>query len=617
MWSVVRRCRGLLALVVLLGVSPVLPALDGSGLVPAVQAGPAGQQAEPQDRAEKADDLDRAQRNGGNSPNRLIVVYAGAVPLDHPDRRRARGRAGGRVLLADVALQQDVIRLAGDDVDAVAREVRAFPGVLAALPDSVVRADLATNDPRLGEAYALARIRAPLAWDTAQGYGVRVAVVDSGIHAGHPDLAGKVAQAQNFSTSPTTDDLSDHGTRVAGTIAAAANNGIGAAGVAPGATLLSAKVLGDAGTGFSSDVNRGIAWAVDQGARVINLSLSAAGGCGPDRQHAVDYAWRAGAVVVASAGNGAAVGATAPASCRNTIGVAASDADDRAAGFSNYGAEVDLAAPGVDVLAPVNPDVNGGSEYARGSGTSLAAAHVSGVAALVWSTSYGTAPAAVRERLFNGADDVVGTRTLWARGRVNAAGAVAGASAVAPPSATPTPGGGAPTPTPTASPPVRVTAEQEEPPEEVLQVAVSTICPNRLALSTSGGPLQLAYCTDADRSLVKINLGPAEAQRFPFADPERQRDPVQRFEPHPLDDGQEAPSAVKVQRLDLARLGLRGHHQARDVARHEALALGMSERDAQDHEGVFEGARWHLGPLRCGDVRLDVLDGQSGETVPP
>ncbi len=493
------RYRGPLLVAALLLVLSLLPLHE--------EPGPARAQEreQVQDRAEKQGDLERALRNGGISTNRLIVVYAQAVPPDHPDRLRARQRAGGRLLLADVALQQDLIRLAGDDAVAAAAEIRAYPGVLDALPDSVVRADLLTNDPRLGEAYGLARIRAPAAWDITQGHGAAVAVVDSGIHTGHPDLAGKVDQEENFSPSPTLDDLSDHGTRVAGTIAAAANNGVGAAGVAPGATLLNVKVLGDSGTGFSSDVNRGIKWAAERGARVINLSLSSASGCGTDRQQAVDYAWHQGAVVIASAGNGASAGATSPASCRNAIAVAATDANDATAAFSNYGDGVDLAAPGVDILAPVNPRLNGGAEYALGSGTSLAAAHVSGAAALIWSTRYGTAPAAVRERLFNGADEIGGSRSLWARGRVNAAGSVAGASATQAPTSTPIPTDGGPTATPLPRPPFDPSAEQEEPPEEELQAAVSAICPSRFTVNASGSALKLAYCTDSGRSLDTPN----------------------------------------------------------------------------------------------------------------
>src|SRR3712207_3002263 len=106
-----RPHRAQLAAVFLLGLVLLLPMLAEPGPARAVSQPEEREQA--QDRAEKEQDLERARRNGGASPNRVIVVYAQAVPLDHPDRVRARQRAGGRLLLADVALQQDVIRLAG------------------------------------------------------------------------------------------------------------------------------------------------------------------------------------------------------------------------------------------------------------------------------------------------------------------------------------------------------------------------------------------------------------------------------------------------------------------------------------------------------------------------
>jgi len=140
-------------------------------------------------------------------------------------------------------------------------------------------------------------------------------------------------------------------------------------------------------------------------------------------------------VLVAAAGNSGAIGALAPANCLNVIGVAATDAKDTRAVWSNYGAEVDVAAPGVNILSTVNPDLNSGSEYASFSGTSMATPHVSGVAALVWATSLGTGPAAVRDRLFATADHVNGTGTYWTYGRINAASAVAGAGAPPTPAA--------------------------------------------------------------------------------------------------------------------------------------------------------------------------------------
>ena len=149
--------------------------------------------------------------------------------------------------------------------------------------------------------------------------------------------------------------------------------------------------------------------------------------------------------MVAAAGNYGASGATTPANCQNVIGVAATDASDQLASFSNYGPEVDLGAPGVSILSTVNPDLNGGALYAWFDGTSMASPHVAGSAALLWATAYGSSAAAVRDRLFSTADAVPGTGSLWTYGRLNAASAVGGAGS---PTPTGTPG---PSQTPTST----------------------------------------------------------------------------------------------------------------------------------------------------------------------
>src|SRR5207302_637326 len=141
--------------------------------------------------------------------------------------------------------------------------VRGLPGVRDAYAEPVASVALSVNDPYLRSEWGLATIQAPTAWDTSQASGVAVAVLDCGVHGSHPDLAGKLILEHNFSGAPTTDDRCNHGTHVAGTIAAVTSNGIGVAAVAPAAKLLSAKVLYDNGSGFFSDIDVGIEWAAD------------------------------------------------------------------------------------------------------------------------------------------------------------------------------------------------------------------------------------------------------------------------------------------------------------------------------------------------------------------
>jgi thermitase len=220
-----------------------------------------------------------------------------------------------------------------------------------------------------------------------------VAILDCGIfsqgtgrkasdgQAGHRDLRGKVVLERDFTGSSTGfDDYCDHGTHVAGTVSALTNNGLGVAGVGYNVSLMNGKVLDDNGDGWTTDTAQGIIWAADNGAKVINMSLGRYGSCSFTETFAINYAWERGVVVVASAGNDDKNKSGAPASCPNVISVAATDDDDDRAWFSNYGANVDVAAPGVSILSTRR---NGG--YTSFNGTSMAAPHVAGLAALIWS----------------------------------------------------------------------------------------------------------------------------------------------------------------------------------------------------------------------------------------
>ncbi len=320
-------------------------------------------------------------------------------------------------------------------------------------PDYLVYADMTPNDPRYGEEWALPKISAPAAWDRIAGAsGIKVAVLDTGI-ANHPDLSGRVILSKDFTGSPVgAGDQHGHGTHVAGTIAANANNGVGVVGVAYNASLINAKVLGDGGSGSFSSVADGIVWAADNGAKVISMSLGANLDCPSIIQDAVTYAWNKGALIVAAAGNDGANDAHTPANCTNAIPVGSTNQSDGRSTFSNYGPAVPIAAPGESILSTTN---SGG--YVSWSGTSMATPHAAGVAALIWASSYGTSNQAVKNRLFSTADRIAGTGSIWVNGRINAAAAVAGSTAgQTPPTASPSPSP-SPTPSPTPLPAVSCT----------------------------------------------------------------------------------------------------------------------------------------------------------------
>jgi thermitase len=253
-------------------------------------------------------------------------------------------------------------------------------GVLFAEPNYIATTlDTIPNDPGWPLQPNLEAIRAPAAWDIHTGTeSITIAVLDTGVDLNHPDLISKLMVGYDFVNDDAVPfDDNGHGTHVAAIAASATNNGIGTAGVSWGARILPVKVLDQAGNGTYARVAQGIIWATDWGAQVINLSL---GGPNPSQvlQQAVDYAHQRGVVLVAATGNSGIQGVLYPARYDPVIAVAAVDSANNRAGFSNFGPEVDLAAPGVAVYAAYP-----GGGYGYRSGTSMSAPHVAGAAALL------------------------------------------------------------------------------------------------------------------------------------------------------------------------------------------------------------------------------------------
>jgi subtilisin family serine protease len=225
------------------------------------------------------------------------------------------------------------------------------------------------DDSYLGDRWGVDKINAPQAWQITRGdQTVIVAVLDTGISRDNQDLAGRVIVEVNFSDSPTSDDLYGHGTHMAGTIAA----------IAPECRLMNVKVANDAGKCEPSVVARGIVWAVDHGAKIINLSLAMV--ASRDLEQAVNYAWSQGAILVAAAGNKGTSDPSYPAYYDKCLAVAGTNENDSLALLSSYGNWVDVAAPGFNIYSELP-----GNQYGYKTGTSAAGAHVSGVAALVFS----------------------------------------------------------------------------------------------------------------------------------------------------------------------------------------------------------------------------------------
>ncbi|HET8672291.1 MAG TPA: S8 family peptidase [Thermoleophilaceae bacterium] len=267
------------------------------------------------------------------------------------------------------------------------------------------------------------------------GAGAIVAVVDTGIDASHPDLQGRIGPGFDFVDGDSTpQDGNGHGTHVAGIIAADANNGVGVDSVAPGAEIMPVRVLDSSGSGSVADVAKGIDWAVDHGADVINLSL---GGTVPtsglgiqdDISSAVQRAVSRGVVVVAAAGNDGLPFCENNSEQGKVLCVGAVDKRGNRSFFSSFGAGLSLVAPGGSGMPGTDEDIlstwnNGG--YQELAGTSQATPHVAGVAALL--VSLGVRGQAAVQRILATATDLgaPGPDPVYGAGLVNAQAAVAG-----------------------------------------------------------------------------------------------------------------------------------------------------------------------------------------------
>jgi thermitase len=386
-------------------------------------------------------------------PGRIVVKFKEGISSAYVAQLHTGQRATVVGEIPQIGVQ--ILSVPEEKVSALIAAYKADPGVEYAEPDYIAEPTHEPNDPYYGDGtqWGPQKIQAPLSWDLCTGDpGVVIAVVDWGVDLQHPDLQAKmwtnpgeipdngidddgngyIDDVYGWDFANGDNDPQDdygHGSHVAGIAAAATDNGVGIAGVAFNSRIMAVKV-GDGTTGKakSSHITDGIIYAADNGAKVINLSLGA-NVWTSYMQSAVNYAWGAGCVLVGAAGNDNSSLPFFPAAYDNVIGVSSTDQSDVRASSSNYGSYIAVAAPGVSIYSTY---WNGGSTYAYGGGTSMAAPHVAGLAALLFAQDGTRSNATVRSLIESSADDLggAGWDQYYGYGRINAYHALAMTSAV-------------------------------------------------------------------------------------------------------------------------------------------------------------------------------------------
>ncbi|MET0519838.1 MAG: S8 family serine peptidase [Burkholderiaceae bacterium] len=314
---------------------------------------------------------------------------------------------------------------------AVAALLSHHPHLKFAELDRRIAPALAVSDPYMGSEWHLGKIGADTAWDTSQGAGSTIAILDTGIDGSHPDLAARMVPGWNiYDNNADTSDVNGHGTAVAGAAAASSNNALGVAAVAGQARLMPIRIADANAYAYWSTVAQGLTWAADHGAKVANISYGGVSGS-LTVQNAAQYMKNKGGLVVAAAGNNGIDEGIAPTS--TMITVSATDSNDVRTSWSSYGSFVSISAPGQDIWTTTR-----GGGYQAWWGTSLSSPVVAGVLALMMSAKPSLDATQQEGLLYSTALDLgpAGRDPYYGYGRVNAAAAVRAAAAATPPADT-------------------------------------------------------------------------------------------------------------------------------------------------------------------------------------
>jgi thermitase len=321
-----------------------------------------------------------------------------------------------------------VLQVPATNRDRVLAALKHNPNIEFAELNALAAPTATTNDPYVVNNYEwhLLKLQAFQAWDISVGTNAVVAICDSGVDPTQPDLVGKLLPGYNFYANNTdTSDQFGHGTGVAGAAAAQGNNGIGVAGVAWNALILPLKISAPDGSATYSAIANALTYAVDHGARVINISYGGSSSTST-LDSAVNYVWTHNGVIFASAGNAGTSAPQYPAACKNVVAVSATGYDDDFQTWSSYGSDVSLCAPGIGIWTTKNDGT-----YNAVSGTSFSSPVAAGCGALLLGYNPQLTNAAVVQLLENNSDDLgaAGYDIYFGYGRVNAYRALLAAGA--------------------------------------------------------------------------------------------------------------------------------------------------------------------------------------------
>lgn len=355
-----------------------------------------------------------AQNASEIAAQRIILRPRASVPEE--TLRGLISRAGA---LEDGSIPQLSVRflkVPAHARDAVVRALEHNPAIELVEPDQVIPAALAPNDPYYvsNMEWHLPKIGAPEAWTLTTGSSTIVmAILDSGVENSHPDLSGKIVSGWNvMDNNSDTSDLHGHGTAVAGQAAAIGNNGVGVAGLAWGCRLLPIRVADSNANTTTSLIASGLVYAADHGARVANISFDVAWSI--VLLESEKYFYSKGGVITVAAGNSSRFESSGDNPY--ILAISATDQNDALATFSNTGNNIDLAAPGVNILTTYLQGT-----YASGTGTSASAPLVAAASALILSVNPALTPADVQNILKQTADDLgaPGWDPSFGTGRLN------------------------------------------------------------------------------------------------------------------------------------------------------------------------------------------------------